>query len=84
MSHTGGDGSTMSQRAQRSGYVGWSRLGENVAAGYPTTAAVMTGWMNSTGHRQNLLDPRFTHLGVGQATNGSIYWTQDFGTSGAC
>ncbi len=84
MSHTGGDGSTMSQRVERAGYVGWMRLGENVAAGYPTIAAVMMGWMNSPGHRQNLLDARFVHLGVGQTTNGSIYWTQDFGTSGTC
>lgn len=63
---------------------GWTRLGENVAAGYPTIAAVTTGWMNSPGHCQNLLDSRFTHLGAQQATNGSISWTQDFGTSGAC
>ena len=86
MSHTGSDGSTMVQRAERAGYTGWMSLGENVAYGYGTVDAVMTAWMNSPGHRANLLNGSFTHVGLGQAAagNGTLYWTQDFGRSGRC
>lgn len=86
MSHTGSDGSNLADRANRAGYVGWSRLGENVAYGYGDVAAVMTGWMNSPGHRANILDARFGHVGVGLAysSGGTPYWTQDFGASGSC
>ena len=85
MTHIGSDGSSMTDRAVRAGYAGWNRLAENVAAGYPDIPSVMAGWMGSTGHRANLLEPASTHLGVGQAVSGStIYWTQDFGAGGAC
>ena len=86
MSHTGSNGSTMTQRVQGAGYVGWTSLGENVAAGYPTVTAVMSGWMGSTGHRANLLSASFQHVGVGRAPSGSgaLYWTQNFGRSGSC
>jgi len=86
MTHTGSDGSTMVIRVERAGYTGWSAVAENVAAGYQTVAAVMNGWMNSTGHRTNLLNPAYTDVGVGQvpSTGGTIYWTQDFGSSGTC
>jgi uncharacterized YkwD family protein len=52
--------------------------GENIAAGYSTAQAVVTGWMNSQGHRENILNPAFTHIGVGYVTGGSYgtYWTQ--------
>ena len=86
MTHTGSDGSTMVTRVGRAGYAGWSAVAENVAAGYQTVAAVMNGWMNSTGHRTNLLNPAYTDVGVGQvpSAGGTIYWTQDFGSSGTC
>lgn len=86
MSHTGANGSTMSQRADRAGYGGWRALGENVAWGYRDVPAVMAGWMGSTGHRQNLLNPAFSHIGVGRAasSSGALYWTQDFGSGGTC
>ncbi|MGB3200222.1 MAG: CAP domain-containing protein [Nodosilinea sp.] len=78
MSHTGSDGSTMRSRIDATQYA-WSTIGENVAMGQPTAAAVMTAWMNSPGHRQNILNPAFTELGVGQATGGGrLYWTQLF------
>ncbi len=78
MSHTGSDGSTMRSRIDDTQYR-WSTIGENVAMGQPTAAAVMTAWMNSPGHRQNILNPAFTELGVGYATGaGRPYWTQVF------
>ncbi len=86
MTHTGSDGSTLDTRATRAGYTGWTALGENVAYGYGTVDSVMTGWMNSPGHRANLLNSGFTHVGLGQAaaSAGALYWTQDFGRTGRC
>ncbi|MFT3944212.1 MAG: CAP domain-containing protein [Ancrocorticia sp.] len=55
--------------------------GENIAAGYSTPADVVTGWMNSTGHRQNILNPSFTMMGLGCSESDigyGIYWTQQF------
>ncbi len=56
--------------------------GENIAAGYATPASVMDGWMNSSGHRDNILSTVSWEIGVGYASgSGSfgVYWTQDFG-----
>ncbi len=78
MSHTGSDGSTMRSRIDATQYH-WSTIGENVALGQPSAAAVMTAWMNSPGHRRNILNPAFTELGIGYATAaGRPYWTQVF------
>lgn len=59
---------------------GWSRAGENVAMGYRTAAAMHEGWMNSPGHRANILNAAFTHIGIGWAVdaNGRPYGTQLF------
>ena len=86
MSHIGSDGSTYVDRAARAGYRSWTMLGENVAAGYPTVAAVMDGWMHSPGHRANILNRAYTNFGGGYAlaSNGTAYWTEDFGRSGTC
>ena len=51
--------------------------GENIAMGYRTPAAVVAGWMNSEGHRANILSSAYTKLGVGYVADGS-YWTQQF------
>ena len=51
--------------------------GENLAYGYKTPAAVVEGWMNSSGHRANILNPSYTQIGVGYCANGN-YWTQMF------
>lgn len=60
---------------------GLRRVGENIAYGYPTAAAVMKAWMHSTGHRKNILNKRFTKIGIGMArsADGTPYWVQDFG-----
>jgi uncharacterized protein YkwD len=86
MSHIGSDGSTLADRAARAGYRGWTALGENVAYGYPNVASVMAAWMNSPGHRANILSRNYTHFGAGYAvgSNGAAYWTQDFGRGGTC
>ena len=51
--------------------------GENIAKGQATPAAVVSAWMNSAGHRANILSTSFTHIGVGYVANGR-YWTQMF------
>ncbi|MEV6584012.1 CAP domain-containing protein [Streptomyces sp. NPDC051582] len=79
MSHTGSDGSGPGERITRSGFT-WMTYGENVAYGYSTPEQVMTGWMNSPGHRENILNCAFKEIGVGLAQPNS-YWTQDFGTA---
>ncbi|AVT37361.1 CAP domain-containing protein [Plantactinospora sp. BB1] len=79
MSHTGSDGSDFVERARRAGYD--RPIGENVAMGYQNAAAVMDGWMNSSGHRANILNCDAKAMGVGVATgaDGRLYWTQVFG-----
>ncbi|KAE8899505.1 hypothetical protein PF005_g3775 [Phytophthora fragariae] len=82
MSHTGSDGSTMSERISDSGY-SWTAIAENVAAGQTDVDAVMTAWMNSAGHRANILSSKVTMFGCAYAYNADStyqhYWTQDFG-----
>ncbi|MCM3760836.1 SafA/ExsA family spore coat assembly protein [Alkalihalobacillus oceani] len=53
---------------------------ENIAAGQTSAQAVFNAWMNSSGHRQNILSANYTHIGVGYAKGGSYghYWTQMF------
>ena len=77
--------SNLAVNATSAGYTGWTALGENVAAGQPSVAAVMTTWMNSSGHRANILGS-YRDVGFGQArgSNGVIYWTQSFGSGGRC
>lgn len=79
MSHTGSDGSDPGERITRAGY-GWMTYGENVAYGYSSPEQVMEGWMNSPGHRENILNCSFKEIGVGLAQPNS-YWTQDFGAA---
>lgn len=57
--------------------ISYRTAGENIAMGYKTPQAVVTGWMNSPGHRANILNGSFTQLGVGYVASGS-YWTQMF------
>ena len=52
-------------------------VGENIAYGQRTPQAVVNGWMNSSGHRANILNASYTQIGVGYAANGH-YWTQMF------
>lgn len=78
MTHTGRNGSNAGQRLTVLGY-SWSTWGENVAAGQADCASVMSAWMNSSGHRANILNPAFVNIGMGavKGPNGVIYWTMD-------
>lgn len=60
--------------------ISYMGCGENIAYGQMTPQEVMNAWMNSEGHRNNILDPNYTKLGVGcyRASNGTYYWTQLF------
>jgi uncharacterized protein YkwD len=78
-SHTGSGGSTFVTRAKATGYRQPSA--ENIAWGYRSAEAVVDGWMNSPGHRANILNCKSKAVGVGvvYAANGTPYYTQDFG-----
>jgi hypothetical protein len=65
LSHTGRDGSTPGDRAAAAGYE-WSYISENIARGFTTEAGVIEGWMNSPGHRTNMLDERAEDFGLGR------------------
>lgn len=73
--HTGTDGSSAGDRLTQAGYR-WAMWGENIAKGFGSTARVMEAWVESPSHCENLMNPRFTHMGAAVA---DWYWTQDFG-----
>lgn len=84
--HTGLNGSQPWDRVAAAGYDARGS-GENIAKGYSSPADVVAGWMNSPGHRRNMLDCQWTELGVGYAEGSSssgnirpLYWTQVFAT----
>ena len=86
-SHTGSDGSQPWDRMDEEGYR-WSRAAENIAAGYPTAEQAVAAWMNSPGHRNNILNCDLVDTGVGHvylpddpgSVNYRHYWTHDFAT----
>lgn len=60
--------------------ISYKTAGENIAMGQKTPKEVVNAWMNSEGHRKNILNPNYSKIGVGiaQKSGGSIYWTQIF------
>jgi uncharacterized protein YkwD len=70
---------TAGQRMIDCGYTN-PGIGENIAEGFNTVSSVMDAWMNSTGHRTNILGASFTVMGIGVAVdvNGAYFWTVDF------
>ena len=80
--HISPEGTTPGERAQTSGYI-YQTVGENIAAGQSTPAAVVEGWLGSDGHCANMMNDRFTELGVGHTFAPEdvyrFYWTQVFG-----
>lgn len=79
--HNTPDGQTPFDRMKAAG-ISYSSAGENIAAGQYSPQNVMDSWMNSPGHRKNILNPDFEYIGVGLARGGSygIYWAQEFAT----
>jgi uncharacterized protein YkwD/stress response protein SCP2 len=78
--HTSPDGSRPWDRAAAAGCARRT-IGENIACGQRSPAEVVRGWMNSPGHRANILGRDFTHIGIGLVGGGrtGTYWTQLFG-----
>ncbi|MFE9676639.1 sigma-70 family RNA polymerase sigma factor [Streptomyces sp. NPDC006259] len=77
--HTNPDGADPGKRITAAGYR-WSTYGENIAKGQQTAESVMTSWMNSPGHRANILNCAFKNIGVGIHDGaGGPWWTQNFG-----
>ncbi|WP_344341549.1 CAP domain-containing protein, partial [Kitasatospora putterlickiae] len=76
--HASPEGNHADQRIEAAGYR-WSTWGENIARGQKDPAAVMESWMNSPGHRANILNCSFQQIGVGVRTgSGGPWWTQVF------
>ncbi|MEU4608537.1 CAP domain-containing protein [Kribbella sp. NPDC023972] len=84
MDHTNPDGQDPGDRMAAAGYRG-SGWGENIAAGYESAQEVVAAWMKSEGHRKNILNCRFTSIGIGydpgqvKSDWGPGSWVQDFG-----
>lgn len=77
-SHTRPDGRDCFTILEEMG-IFYTSCGENIAAGHRTPEEVVQGWMNSPGHRANILNERFEEIGVGVAeVNGTLYWVQLF------
>ncbi len=83
-SHTSLNGSSVGDRVKAQGYQ-YSYVGENIAAGKTTSAKTIQQWMNSSGHRKNILKRDYTEIGFGYAYNEKSkykhYWVQVFGKS---
>jgi uncharacterized protein YkwD len=81
-SHTGTDGSSAFDRIRAAGY-NWTKAGENIAAGQDTAADVMTSWMDSPGHKANILNVDYKEIGISvvfqAGSEFGLYWTQTFG-----
>jgi uncharacterized protein YkwD len=73
--------STSAWRDQRLSPAGWAASGENIAAGYTGSNAAMSGWMNSSGHKANILNRSYYGVGVGYVKGGPYghYWVTIFG-----
>jgi uncharacterized protein YkwD len=83
LAHEGTDGSTPAIRVTRARYA-WRLVGENVASGPTSAEEVMAGWLESPGHCENLMNPRFTDMGIAYTVDAKsesgVYWAQVFAT----
>jgi uncharacterized protein YkwD len=80
--HRDPDGEMPTDRARAAGYRG-RQVGENIAAGQSSPGRAMAGWLASPGHCANLMNPMFTQVGAGFASESrsdeGVYWTMVFG-----
>ncbi|MDO5388086.1 MAG: CAP domain-containing protein, partial [Clostridia bacterium] len=58
--------------------ISYKTAGENIAKGQKTAEAVFNAWMNSSGHRANILNSSYTQMGIGVTSGGTLYWSQMF------
>ena len=82
LAHDSSDGRVLRDRVDAVDY-DWSYISENAAVGQASPKAVVQSWMNSPGHRANMLDPEIQEIGVGYAiddVSGRPYWVQNFGS----
>lgn len=84
--HESPDGSSPTQRVRAGGFAA-SLVGENIAARHVSVGEAMAGWSSSADHRRNMLDPRFTSLGVGVAVGSyehpyQVFWVQELARGG--
>jgi uncharacterized protein YkwD len=82
-SHQDKAGRSVAARASAAGYR-WRTVGENIAAGQNSAEEAVAGWIDSPGHCANIMDPRFTEMGLafaisGNPATGRVYWTQVLG-----
>jgi uncharacterized protein YkwD len=81
LSHSGSDGSTPAVRVTRERYT-WRVVGENVASGPTTADEVVAGWLESPHHCENIMDPRYTEMGIAYTVDpkseSGVYWAQVF------
>jgi uncharacterized protein YkwD len=82
--HKSPGNTTVRERATKAGYK-WRNIGENIAEGQRSVDEVVTTWMDSPGHRRNMLEPKFRELGIGLVTGKGrdgeyrVIWVQNFG-----
>lgn len=77
--HTNPDGQSPFDRMRAAG-ISYRAAAENIASGQTSAQSVMNAWMNSSGHRKNILNSSYTEIGIGavKSSAGKIYWTQEF------
>ena len=77
--HNNPDGQSPFDRMRAAG-ISYRAAAENIASGQRSAEAVMNAWMNSSGHRANILNGTYTEIGIGavKSSGGTIYWTQEF------
>lgn len=73
-SHTSPDGVGMTTRLRRAGAT-YTAAAENIARGHTSAVSVVSGWMNSSGHRKNILSRKYRKIGIARYNN---YWVQNF------
>ncbi len=80
LDHVDSQGRRVHHRIYEFGYRSIQRSGENLAAGYRDPADVLKVWMSSSGHRRNVLDAQFEHVGIAyyQTPDGRTYWVAEF------
>ena len=76
LTHNSKNGDDLGKRLSKAGYR-WRTYAENVAMGYPDERTVLQGWINSSGHCANIMNPNVKEMGV---VRKGTYWTQIFGS----